>query len=401
MPHDPYDDAPREPDDITNASNTDDRKVELKLTAPAGSLYPNQTFQVDISALEIDPRLNGIGGLSIDVDWNPNDFRLVLDPGKAIGDLVTENLPAFRGGTLDVGAGLIDELSGAAFEATGLGRAIGDGTPETFATLTFEALKATDASSIRVSLGDGGVGLVGDTSGEQVDVADAVTTVEIATAALPPLIEVTTSSGGDTLQFGGARANGTRGAFIRPGSAGSLEYIEIANVGESVLEVYEIQFGTTAVTIAAGDADARGGFSVGPGQSRRIALELSSGVAMDLNTSEGITIVSNAGNRGRYAVSAAAHTTFAADLNLDGRVNVSDVVLLDTVFGRAAGDGLYSRDHDINGDGSIDLGDFGLLNAQFGMQRTARSDSTFQADEDEDLESILDLLAVDVSEDRL
>ncbi|QDV70328.1 hypothetical protein Poly24_40490 [Rosistilla carotiformis] len=390
----PTSDESKTTDDVV-ASTDANSDVTLSLVADAtGEVQIGDLITIDVQVSESDPDAAGVGGISIDVDWDPSELQLV-NPGS-ITDTITENFPGFQGGSVDTAAGFIDELTGASFESAGIGRAIGDGVAETFVTLTFVALKPTDGSSITVSLGDGGVGLVGDTSGAPIDVADAQTNVEIATAALPPLIQISTSGTDGGLEFAASGDNGVQSTMLRPGSVDSLQYIEIANVGETVLEVYEIQLGVDGLSIAANDLALADGFKVAPGQSQRIAVEFSAGEAGSVNASEGIVVVSNAGNRGRYAISTTAETTFAADLNLDGRVNIADVVLLDSVFGQTRGDGMYSESHDPNLDGSIDLGDFGLLNAQFGMQRSAAAFTVADIEEDDDsLDSTLDLLALD------
>lgn len=390
------DDAEQDSDagDLSTVPTDSAPHVSLSLVTDApGELTIGDLITIDVQVKETDPDADGVGGLAIDVDWDPTELQLVLS--GPLTDTITTNLPAFQGGTVDVAAGFIDELTGAAFSSTGIGRSIGDGVAETFATLTFVALKPTDASSISVSLGDGGVGLVGDTSGQSIDVADAETSVEIATAALPPLIQISTSGTASGLEFGAAGSNGVQSTLLRPGSVDALQYIEIANVGETVLEVYEIQLGAAGLSIAVSDIALVDGFSVDPGDSQRIAVVYSASTTGNLDQTDGIVVVSNAGNRGRYAIATTAQTTYAADLNLDGQVNVADVVLLDSVFGQTRGDGSYQERLDPNLDGSIDLGDFGLLNAQFGSQPTLLSIDANEADDDEEFDETLDLLALD------
>lgn len=390
------DDAEQDSDagDLSTVPTDSAPHVSLSLVTDApGELTIGDLITIDVQVKETDPDADGVGGLAIDVDWDPTELQLVLS--GPLTDTITTNLPAFQGGTVDVAAGFIDELTGAAFSSTGIGRSIGDGVAETFATLTFVALKPTDASSISVSLGDGGVGLVGDTSGQSIDVADAETSVEIATAALPPLIQISTSGTASGLEFGAAGSNGVQSTLLRPGSVDALQYIEIANVGETVLEVYEIQLGAAGLSIAVSDIALVDGFSVDPGDSQRIAVVYSANTTGNLDQTDGIVVVSNAGNRGRYAIATTAQTTYAADLNLDGQVNVADVVLLDSVFGQTRGDGSYQERLDPNLDGSIDLGDFGLLNAQFGSQPTLLSIDANEADDDEEFDETLDLLALD------
>ena len=60
-------------------------------------------------------------------------------------------------------------------------------------------------------------------------------------------------------------------------------------------------------------------------------------------------------------------STFNADINYDGKVNIADIVEFNDHFGTHTGDANYAASADPNGDGSIDMGDFGIMNAQYGL----------------------------------
>jgi len=109
-------------------------------------------FFVEIRAQEFHPLYSGLHGVALNIAWDPSVLE-EIDAGFDLNQLITENLPLFRGGTLDNAAGTIDNLSGSAFHASGIGRAIGNGTAERFALLHFRAESQAAATSIRLSEG--------------------------------------------------------------------------------------------------------------------------------------------------------------------------------------------------------------------------------------------------------
>jgi hypothetical protein len=118
----------------------------------AADIAAGDCFYVEIRAQEFHPLYKGLHGVALNIAWDPSVLE-EIDAGFDLAQILTENLPLFRGGTLDNAAGTIDNLSGSAFHASGIGRAIGDGTPERFALLHFRAETATAATSIRMSEG--------------------------------------------------------------------------------------------------------------------------------------------------------------------------------------------------------------------------------------------------------
>ena len=109
-------------------------------------------FFVEILAQEFHPLYSGLHGVALNIAWDASVLE-EIDAGFDLNQLITENLPFFRGGTLDNAAGTIDNLSGSAFHASGIGRAIGNGTAERFALLHFRAESEAAATSIRLSEG--------------------------------------------------------------------------------------------------------------------------------------------------------------------------------------------------------------------------------------------------------
>lgn len=109
-------------------------------------------FFVEILAQEFHPLYSGLHGVALNIAWNPAVLE-EIDAGFDLSQIITENLPLFRDGTLDNAAGTIDNLSGSAFHASGIGRSIGNGTAERFALLHFRAESEAAATSIRLSEG--------------------------------------------------------------------------------------------------------------------------------------------------------------------------------------------------------------------------------------------------------
>ena len=109
-------------------------------------------FFAEIRAQEFHPLYKGLHGVALNIAWDPSVLE-EIDVGFDLAQIITDNLPLFRGGSLDNAAGTIDNLSGSAFHASGIGRSIGDGAPERFALLHFRAESATAATSIRLSEG--------------------------------------------------------------------------------------------------------------------------------------------------------------------------------------------------------------------------------------------------------
>jgi hypothetical protein len=109
-------------------------------------------FFVEITARELDPRCAGLRGVSLDIAWDPHVLTEIDTPFDP-SELITRDLPLFNQGTLDTEAGTIDNLSGAAFLSSDVGRAIGNLAPERFALLHFQALQPADASAFSVAQG--------------------------------------------------------------------------------------------------------------------------------------------------------------------------------------------------------------------------------------------------------
>jgi len=64
------------------------------------------------------------------------------------------------------------------------------------------------------------------------------------------------------------------------------------------------------------------------------------------------------------------HSTFDADINYDGKVNLGDLGVLRANYLKTTTSLGWDPTADINQDGTINLGDYGLLRAQFGDERS-------------------------------
>lgn len=99
----------------------------------------------------------GLVGLSLDIAWGASFLEEIdspFNPSNASSPLVTSDFVFGRGGTLDNGAGTIDELAGGSLPAAGLGSAIGVGQLERFSLMHFNAESATSgAETFAVTIG--------------------------------------------------------------------------------------------------------------------------------------------------------------------------------------------------------------------------------------------------------
>ena len=72
----------------------------------AGEVGAGDSFYLEILAREFHPQASGLRGIALDLSWDPAELA-VLD--ENVADTVTDDLPAYRGGTLDAAAGTITE----------------------------------------------------------------------------------------------------------------------------------------------------------------------------------------------------------------------------------------------------------------------------------------------------
>jgi hypothetical protein len=155
-----------------------------------GTLEVGESFFVEITAQEFDPRFAGLRGVALDIAWNPAALEQLDNPFEP-GAVITPLLPVFQTGTLDAAAGTIDNLAGAALLATDAGQAIGEAGPERFALLHFRALAPIVDSPISLAEGKSNIVSVPTATfvAEQFDFArPLVTVVEPAAVATEPAV---------------------------------------------------------------------------------------------------------------------------------------------------------------------------------------------------------------------
>ena len=151
-------------------------EVEVRLYEDAGgvpgeligtdTVAEGETFFVEIAAGDIRDAPAGIVDLDLDVRWDPDvleEIDVPFDPTALTSTLVTSNLPLSRGGTLDNGAGTVDELRGSSQPADAMGAAIGNGALDPFSLMLFRADQQTlGVLPFVVTLGDEGVSFADD-----------------------------------------------------------------------------------------------------------------------------------------------------------------------------------------------------------------------------------------------
>ena len=113
-----------------------------------------ERFFLEVTAQEFHPRAGGFGAVAIDLQWDPGVLQEIDEDLSAV---VTPSLPLFVGGSVDNSAGTIDDLAGAAFLSSGVGREIGGLRADRFALLHFEAVGPASDTSITMQPGRSGI----------------------------------------------------------------------------------------------------------------------------------------------------------------------------------------------------------------------------------------------------
>lgn len=169
--------------------------------------------------------------------------------------------------------------------------------------------------------------------------------------------------------------------LVRPTYPDVGQYVDLFNTGYSTLVVQEVLVAATQVSVspaltAAPDDDV----VLGPGQVLRLSLTYAPDLAglenpalADFDLPAGLIVKSTAVNAREKSIALVGKPTFHADLNYDGRVNLGELGVLNSNFGRRAGGAGWDPTADINGDGIINLADLGLFNAQFGKARSPQA----------------------------
>jgi len=114
------------------------------------TLVAGETFYLRITAEEFDPLHSGLRAAAVNVDWD-SSLMGVVDEDFDVSEVLTENFPVYQYAELDRDAGSLRDLSGLAVLTWQAGRAIGDGTPETFAIIKMKAGEQSGETSIELS----------------------------------------------------------------------------------------------------------------------------------------------------------------------------------------------------------------------------------------------------------
>ena len=272
-------------------------------TVTAGS-----SFFVKITAQDLRATPQGIGGLSVNLAWNPRVLQEIdspFNPTSATSSLVSSDLPLYRSGQLNNTAGTIEDLGGVAFPASNEGTAIGINGPQTFSLLHFQALATTGSSTFSLAIGSSGLGIVNgsvDPSGG-VSIQPLTVTVSPAPAAAPPQITLSTSdANSSSIQFTTLVDNGGSSTFtsplVRPADPDTKQYVDVTNSGASPLTISQIEINAADVTV-----DQAVPLVIAAGQTLRLHLKYAPTLPNPQNetpesfqASAGLVLVSNAAN---------------------------------------------------------------------------------------------------------
>jgi hypothetical protein len=160
------------------------------------------------------------------------------------------------------------------------------------------------------------------------------------------------------------RSNYADSDLVRPNGEDTGKYFEIVNSGNGILRVSEIditanepgvsyaldvnQSGVSYVLDAFGEVD---DILLNPGASQRVNLTYAPGAAGE-NLSGAVTVFSDAQNNPAIGVILAGRSTFNADINYDGKVNIADLGALNQAKFQEI-QGVFDPTADINGDGAL------------------------------------------------
>ena len=339
-----------------------------------GTVEVGESFYVQITAEDLRDTPQGIGGLSVEVTWDPEVFEeidLPFDPAT----IVTDELPLYQSGSLDQDAGRIDDLGGVALRSMGQGQPIGTDGAEPFALLHFIAIAGADLAPISLGIGSSGVGVVEGSVDDPSDVMIQSATISVVENVGPPQIAVTSTSGPDleSIQFV-TELEGAVSPLVRPALPDRSQFVDVTNTGESPLSIEAVQVNAPDVQVTVPPS----GLVLQAGETERLHLTYAPTTpspkkmtAQSFQVEEGLVILSDAENSPKVEIAMTGHSTFDADITYDGSVNIADLVGFDDHCGTRSGDRDYHPSFDPNGDGSVDLGDFGALNVYYQQARPA------------------------------
>ncbi|MFN5514571.1 MAG: SdrD B-like domain-containing protein [Cyanobacteriota bacterium] len=157
------------------------------------------------------------------------------------------------------------------------------------------------------------------------------------------------------------RSNYADSDLVRPNGADTGKYFDILNSGDGILRVSDITVNAPGVSV---DLDFSGGdILLNPGASQRVNLTYAPGSAGE-SLSGALTVFSDAQNNPAIGVILAGSSTFNADINYDGMVNIADLGALNQAKAQEIL-GNFDPTADINGDGALTTQDIFSWLAEF------------------------------------
>jgi hypothetical protein len=167
------------------------------------------------------------------------------------------------------------------------------------------------------------------------------------------------------------RQGATDSLFVRPNFADRTQFIDITNTATGTADILAISGITiNAVNVTTNANFSNGDILINPGETRRIALTYAPTAArQNFNLADGLIINSNAQNDSSLDIRLTGKSTFNSDISYDGRVNLTDLNILQRpgLFGSSNGQTNYDPTADITGDGRINLAELVPLNSEFGL----------------------------------
>ncbi len=171
------------------------------------------------------------------------------------------------------------------------------------------------------------------------------------------------------------RAGVANSPYVRTTLPDAEQFFEVYNSGSGAVLLQEILVNVPDVIVSPMlAADSADDILLLPGEVQRFNLTFAPTLptaantqGIDFDSADALVLHAVADNGAQFLVALAGKSTFAADVTYNGRVNLAELGVLNSRFGRREGDANWDPTADINGDGRINLADLGLFNAQFGL----------------------------------
>jgi len=179
-----------------------------------------------------------------------------------------------------------------------------------------------------------------------------------------------------SLQFGTPLSEFRQGAadspLVRPNYPDTRQYFEVTNEDFVALTLSEVLINAPNVSIdpsltSSPDDD----LVLQPGESKQFQLAYAPDVpnfsnltAHSFALADGLIISTDAPDAPELHVELIGASTYNSDVTYDGKVNLSELGILNVNFGRSAGNPDWDPTADVNGDGTVNLGELGALNVE-------------------------------------